>query len=232
MTIDWASINWHLLERIVTSLAGLSTVAVGIFAWVQIRNQRMESKERQRAAFASLYAEYLRLSSISEAWQEEDLVELSQSNALHPEDVLPPDWGTLIRLLGEVSSATAALGAMAYETVGEAARRIRLLNHLTNHFSPPAIAGPARTLEAQIKDGLHGAASVFEDAMRSAPSWLSTHEITVVHPKSALGLKVAAALSEASLRTLGDRHEPRLGPVGAWLGRRLARAARWLNPAA
>lgn len=231
MTIDWSLINWPLLERVLTSLAGLSTVAVGIFAWVQIRNQRQESKERQRAAFASLYAEYLRLSSISEAWQEEDLVQLSQSNALHPEDVLPPDWGTLIKLLGEVSSATAALGAMAYETVGEAARRIRLLNHLTEHFSMPVIESPVRALEAQIKDGLHGAASVFEDAMRSAPSWLSTHQITVVHPKSELGLKVAEALRGASLRTLGERHEPRLGRVGAWLGQRLAKAARWLNPA-
>jgi len=66
--------------------------------------------------------------------------------------VLPRDWGTLIRLLGEVGSATGALGAMAYQTVAEASKRARVLVHVvTNRHMT---GDPARELERQIKQGI------------------------------------------------------------------------------
>jgi hypothetical protein len=222
---------WGVAENVVELLAGLSTVAVAWFAWVQIRHMRGDSNERQRAAYASLYAEYLRLSALSDAWQDEDFLELSYSHALRPDDLLPPDWGTLIRLLGEVGSGTAALGGMAYEMITEGARRIRLINDLTERLQPNQAEADVRTLERQVKNGIKQAAETFEDAMRSAPSWLTTHPFTVVHPRSEIGRRVEAELMAAQKRTLGERHEARLGRVGRFMGRRLARVARWFDPA-
>jgi hypothetical protein len=206
----------------------LATGVLTFFAGVQIWQVRKESKDRQRAAFSSLYAEYLHLSSLSAEWADEDLVELALSDALRPEDMLPRDWGTLIRLLGEVGSATGALGAMAYQTVAEASKRTR---QLVNLVSDRHITGdPARRLESQIKGGIAEAASVFEDAMRSAPTWLRAHPVTFVDPHSELGLNVTGTMQSAQLRILGPVSEAHLGAFGRFLGNASAQFAVWLDP--
>ena len=217
------------LPQVVNWVTPLATGVLTFFAGVQIWQVRKESKDRQRAAFASLYAEYLHLSSLCAEWAEEDLIELALSDALRPEDMLPRDWGTLIRLLGEVGSATGALGAMAYQTVAEASKRARVLVHLVTHLHITGDA--ARVLERDIKKGIEEAANVFEDAMRSAPSWLTTHPITFVDPQSELGLNVTGTMRSTQMRIRGPLPEARLGSLGRWLGRVSARLALWFDPA-
>jgi len=217
------------LPLVVNWMTPVATGVVAFFGGVQIWQARKESKDRQRAAFASLYAEYLHLSSLSAEWADEDLIELARSHALQPEDMLPRDWGTLIRLLGEVGSATGALGAMAYQTVAQASKRARVLVHLVTSLQVTGDA--ARELESDIKKGIAEAASVFEDAMRSAPEWLTTHPITFVDPQSELGLNVTGTLRTAQIRIRGRRPDARLGSVGKWLGRVSAKSALWLDPA-
>ena len=207
----------------------LATGVLTFFAGVQIWQVRKESKDRQSAAFASLYAEYLHLSSLSAEWADEDLVELALSDALRPEDMLPRDWGTLIRLLGEVGSATGALGAMAYLTVAQASKRTRVLVHLVKNLHVTGEA--ARRLEAQIKAGVAEAARVFEDAMRSAPAWLTSHPITFVDPQSELSLTVTGTMKSTQLRVHPAQRPARLGAIGRWLGSVSARFAVWLDPA-
>jgi hypothetical protein len=207
----------------------LATGVLTFFAGVQIWQVRKESKDRQRAAFASLYAEYLHLSSLSAEWADEDLVELALSDALRPEDMLPRDWGTLIRLLGEVGSATGALGAMAYQTVAAASKRARVLVHLVADLHVTGEA--ARQLEGQIKEGIAEATAVFEDAMRSAPGWLTTHPITFAEPRSTLGLNVTGTMRSTQMRIRGPLQEARLGALGRWLGGVSMRLARWFDPA-
>ena len=207
----------------------LATTVLTFFAGVQIWQVRRQSKDRQEAAFASLYAEYLHLSSLSSDWEEEDLVELALSDALRPEDMLPRDWGTLIRLLGEVGSATGALGAMAYLTVAQASKRTRILVHLVKNLHITGDA--ARNLERQIKEGVAEAARVFEDAMRSAPAWLTSHPITFVDPQSELSLNVTGTMKSTALRVHRGRRESRLGAFGRWLARGSAKLAVWLDPA-
>jgi hypothetical protein len=210
-------------------VAPLARSVLAFFAGVQIWQVLKQSRDRQRAAFASLYAEFLHLSSLSAEWADEDLIELAQSDALRPEDMLPRDWGTLIRLLGEVGSATGALGAMAYQTVAQASKRTRVLVHLVRNLHVTGEA--ARRLESQIKEGIAEATSVFEDAMRSAPRWLTTHPVTFVEPHSTLGLNVTGTMRTAQLRIRGPVQEARLGPLGRWLGRVNAKLARWFDPA-
>jgi len=215
-----------------TMLTWMTPLATGVltfFAGVQIWQVRKESNDRQRAAFASLYAEFLHLSSLSAEWAEEDLVELAHGDALRPEDMLPRDWGTLIRLLGEVGSATGALGAMAYQTVAEASKRTRVLVHLVRNLHVTGDA--ARRLEAQIKEGIAEATRVFEDAMRSAPAWLTSHPITFVEPQSTLGINVTGTMRSTQMRIRGPMREARMGAFGKWLGGVSAELALWLDPA-
>jgi hypothetical protein len=216
------------LPLVFTWVTPLATGVLTFFAGVQIWQVRKETKDRQRAAFASLYAEYLHLSSLSAEWAGEDLIELAMSDALRPEDMLPRDWGTLIRLLGEVGSATGALGAMAYQTVAEASKRARVLVHMVMNLH--ATGDAARELESQIKRGIAEAAEVFEDAMRSAPAWLTTHPITFVDPQSELGLNVTGTLRSTQMRIRGPLPEARLGPLGRFLGKACAKLALWLDP--
>ncbi len=220
-----------LVTIILNSATAVATLVLAFFAAVQIWQVRKDSRERQRAAFASLYAEYFHLSALSDHWAGEDLLELARNDALQPEDMLPRDWGTMIRLLGEVGSATGALGGMAYDAVAVAATRARMLNHLVKSLPPPVVEKPARELEKQVKNGIKLAAEAFGDAMRSAPSWLTTHPLVVVDPQSELGRAVQRGMLAALPRIGGRRFEARLGPLGRWLGRLASNVALWWDPA-
>jgi hypothetical protein len=219
-----------LLTIILNSATAAATIVLAFFAAVQIWQARRESKERQRAAYASLYAEYFHLSSLSDSWADEDLVALARNDALRPEDMLPRDWGTLIRLLGEVGSETGALGGMAYDAVAETATRARTLIYLVKTFPSDTVEMKAREYEKQIKKGIQVAAETFEEAMHQAPSWLTTHPVTIRDPRSEIGRKVQQTMLDTQKRLGGRRSEPRLGPVGVWVGRGIARVALWFDP--
>lgn len=220
-----------LLTIILNSATAAATVVLAVFAAVQIWQVRRESRERHRAAFASLYTEFLRIQSLNDGWADEDLLALARNDGLQPDDMLPRDWGTTVRLLGEVGSATGALGAMAYQTVAEAATRARMLIYLVTRFPPEVVEKPAREFEQQIKDGVRVAAETFQDAMHQAPAWLVTHPITIVDPNSEIGVKVQKAMLEAQRRPSPRRRDARLGPLGRLVGRLASRFALWCDPA-
>ncbi|HEX9346585.1 MAG TPA: hypothetical protein VF919_03350 [Gemmatimonadales bacterium] len=228
--MDYSPQDLNLLATILNSAIAVATVVLTLFAGVQIWQVRKESRERQRAAYASLYAEYFHLSALSDSWANEDLLELARNDALRPEDMLPRDWGTMIRLLGEVGSATGALGGMAYDAVAEAATRVRMLNHLVRNYPPGTADNVGRALEKRIKKGIAVAASTFEDAMHQAPAWLVTHPITIVDPKSEIGLSIQRTMIEAQRVPLRRRNAI-LGPVGRFIGNVASRIAIWWDPA-
>lgn len=117
---------------------------------------------------------------------------------------------------------------MAYQTVAGASKRARLLVHVVTNRHQTGDA--ARELEREIKKGIADAASVFEDAMRSAPAWLTTHPIPFVEPHSEIGLNVTGTLRSTQMRIHGGRYKARWGRVGQLLGRVSARLALWLDP--
>ncbi len=200
-----------------------------VFAAVQVGLKIHEGRERQRAAYAALYAEYWRLNALWLDWQKADLVELADHRVLYPDRLVPRDWGTLIRLLGEISTGTAALGGFAYALLSDAITNAR---YLTNVVEGGEKGGGARALERECKDSLEQAVLCLNDAMKAAPSWLQKHEFTVVDPQSRIGRKLEKQLLEHAGRLIvRRRHEPRLGFVGKYVGRWLAAAGYWLNPA-
>ena len=151
-------------------------------------------------------------------------------DAFDPDDLLPRDWGTVLRLLGEVGAGTAVLGAMAYDMVTEARRRGHLLVQVANR--DPAAEKEARRFEQQFKNGIARATELMEDALRSAPHWLQTQLITIVDPTSEVGKKVQEQLRAGLERVRSRRQTPILGPVGRMLSRITAGITRWLDPTA
>lgn len=224
--------NWT--EAFLRWSTSLAAVTIAIFAAVQLYQGWRERRERKRAAYASLYAEYFQLWARSDSWQDEDLVAWARADALNPDELLPRDWGALLTLLGQVSTATAALGAIAFDCVAEAATRARMLVRLTNAGGGATrIAGnDARQLETQVKKGAREAATILEDALRCAPSWILKHKFTIVDPQSTVGKNIEQHLNELRKRLQPRRHEAVLGPVGRFLGAWLAKLASWLDPAA
>jgi hypothetical protein len=104
--------------------------------------------------------------------------------------------------------------------------RARMLAYQVQHFSSGVIETRARWLEKQVKYGISVAAETFEDAMRNAPSWLTTHPVTIVDARSGIGKKVQAAMLEAQRRTRGRHHETRFGFLGRWVERLASEPSR------
>jgi len=180
---------------------------------------------------ASLYAEYFHLWARTESWRRESLIQVARAGALDPDELFPRDWGTLIRLLGEVSTGTAAMGAYAYVQITSAAMRAKLLVKLAQTRSMTIGGYTSEKLEEQIKKEVSEAADLFEDGLRCAPSWVLEHRFSVVDPRSTMGLKVQEQLREMRRRIHPRRHEPIVGPVGKLCGQQLARLAVWFDPA-
>ena len=218
------------LPTVLNASAAIAAVAVSFFAGVQLWQQRQERRERRRAAFASLYGESLRLWGVGESLKTKDLVMLARADAFEADDFLPLDWGTVLRLTGEVSAGTAVLAAYAYEMVAEARRSSRLLIYLAHHS--PAAEEDAREFERQIKKTIKGASELMDDALRSAPHWLQAQPVTTVDLTSELGKMIEKRLRDGYERVRSRRQTPILGPVGRVLGRTAARLALWLDPTA
>jgi hypothetical protein len=207
-----------------------------VFAGVQVSMQLRDARDRRRTAYAALYAEYWRLTALEMDWSSENLVAAAQAGALYPDMLVPRDWGAMIRLLGEISSATGALGGFAYALVNNAVTSARhLLTLAANGQGMLGAAGVMAEMQKQEKDcklALQDAVATLEDALRAAPSWLGEHEVTLVDPRSKAGKVLEKHFQELKGRVGSRRHERRLGLVGKYLGRWLTGAGRWFDPAA
>lgn len=208
----------------------LLELALVIFAATQLYLHRARERERQRVAYTALYAEYWRIVALHLELKDEDLVTRARVGGFDPGLLRPQDWGTIIQLMGEVSSTTAAFGGYAYARLNYAVGKGYALVNVARDVAGDNPA--ARKLEGDCKRGLHEAVDLFEDAFKGAPTWLGRHEFSVVDATSPLGQRVQEMLLTERTKLRGSRHEPRLGFVGKHLGNWLARIARWFNPGA
>ncbi len=199
-------------------LTGLATLALAFFGAVQLWEGRQERRDRKRAAYGALWADYLRVASLASSLAEEDLVQWVWERAIVPEDLLPRDWGTVVRLLGEIGPGTAALGATAYQTLTESAIRLRMLisslERLRELVAAPPEAEVYRKLEAQVKNGLKVAAEVLDDAMRQPPRWLRQKKgIRIRDPHSEIGRELQRQLAgELGESEAGQMTDPAARP--------------------
>jgi hypothetical protein len=193
------------LKTILDSAAAIAAVAVAIFALVQLWIDWRERRDRRRVAFASLYADYLRVSALAESLAQEDLVACAWHRTRSPDDLTPTDWAIVVRSLAEIGIVTAALGAMAYQGLRETALRYRMLVNglepLRATVSEPPEQEAFRRLESQVKKGLASAAATLDDAIRQPPRWvrdLSAFDIR--DPQSKVGNELKKRLGGAKRR--------------------------------
>jgi hypothetical protein len=170
-----------LWDLIFAGIQALMAVATGFLAWVQLRHQRRETQDRQRAAYASLYAESYRLSAWAQIWDKADLVAWVRSGLLRAEDIVPRDWGVVVQLLGQVGSGPAVVGSQAYQQLDAVLFRWRTLKNAIEAGAPDAVL---RQEEEKLRTSMHEAALCFRDAMNSAPLYLLHHTFDIRDPES------------------------------------------------
>lgn len=105
--MDW-------LNALSTAVTAIATVAICIFAGVQIFQAVRERNDRRRAALASLRTEYIRISHVAERWAEFDLLGFAIADTLESDELDPPDWGLVTTLLGQAGDTAGVIAGVSY----------------------------------------------------------------------------------------------------------------------
>lgn len=186
--------DWILAVAIATLVCATATT---VLAWTQWRlagrAERARRDELARAeqravdaAYASVHAEWFRTWAVATQWREGDLVEWAMAGQLDPDDIVPPDWGSLAGQLGRLRYMAAYLGSFGVALSYEAARVARTLQRDAREYAahrpgaePDRTAYESRllphlrTLEARAKELAMEAADLLEDALAHAPADVS-----------------------------------------------------------
>ena len=171
-------------------LTALSTVALTVFAAVQLYQIRVEHRNRARAAFGGAWVEFWRIWTTSANWQRDDLVSQAEQGLLRHDAILPLDWGAMAPLVAQLGMQPARLAGMAYAHAQNAASQAIALQLHAEEWEElyPQFLGmgqrpedldqyqpyitTARQLESAVRQYARRAADDFEDALASAPAWL------------------------------------------------------------
>jgi hypothetical protein len=144
-----------------------------------------ENSERdQDRAFQTVWAEHFRLDGLAVSWERQALVLLSALGVLHPADLLPKDWTTIVEALGLLGRESGFLGGIALTLAHDTEREVATLNAVVNGFtrkyseqSPGEIAQLVRhhrreevaELEARIRRMVRDLSNMLWDAARQSP---------------------------------------------------------------
>ncbi len=174
---------------------GLKVVAefgLLVFAGTQVWLQGRDRRDRQRTALAVVFADRSRLQTRLLDWEREDLVAAARAGKFFYDGIAPPDWGVVVRSLGELGPEAAALGSVAYALLNQAIRSARLLAE-TNGQGVPGASGT--DLEKNCKEVLGEVLKTLDDALGSVPAGISQTQFTLTKPVSMAGQHIAEALA-------------------------------------
>src|SRR4051794_8730640 len=115
----------RLLEPMNVLTFGLLVFA-GAQVWVTYRGEVYRRKERAAdeasrtrseeheldLPYQALWAEHFRLDALTDHLESADLVQMSLSGVLRPEDLIPRDWSTQTRMLGRLGVEAGYLGGV------------------------------------------------------------------------------------------------------------------------
>ncbi len=216
-------IEWLRKVGILEFVNALMTVSISVFAVVQLVIDRRERRTRKMAAISAFWVEYWRIWTVSQRWKQEDLDQLDRSDLFIPEEILPPDWGAILPLLGELGPMAARLGGLAYSFAAQAADHGRALQRLRKtellmleHGADDEMmkrfnAKRFETIE-HVRSKARLAADTLEDALACVPKWAKVMKFDAELLKSDPGKKLAAQVLEQNRRRpLWHRIKLRLG---------------------
>lgn len=217
----------------------LTTVVLAVFAFVQLVTIAVDRRDRIRTAYASARIEFWRLWSVSETWRQLDLEEAAEIGFFEPRRILPPDWGGVLSVCGQLGTLPARLIGIAYGYASLAAERAVVLVRLveersrqvdsaTSDIEKAAIkvkfAPPISEQLSKARKFAHQAAETFEDSFGSMPRWLKRERVDL----SGLSSEFAVQVRERASKRLVQN--PPLGVIGRVVGRCLRACASWLDP--
>ncbi|MBL8999201.1 MAG: hypothetical protein JNL44_18165, partial [Gemmatimonadetes bacterium] len=81
-------IAWLDDRKVLDAINALMTVALVLFAGVQLWRTEIERRERVRAAVGGFWIEYFRLWRVSKSWTDLDLTSLAYVDLFDPEEIL------------------------------------------------------------------------------------------------------------------------------------------------
>ena len=167
---------------------------------------------------------------VSVAWADPHLDRLIYAGVFDPQEVLPPDWGATIPLLGAMGSVPARLGGLAYAYAAESSAQAKLAVRYAAALADHDKDSGGTPAENRRRDELYGAfekvlmdaklkaklaADTLEDALANAPAWATRMQIDISRmssgPGRALAERIQARAKAAPLwRRIGGRLFPRL----------------------
>jgi hypothetical protein len=80
---------------------------------VQIWRSEVERPESERASVGAYWIEYFRAWRVSTAWADPKADSLVHAGLFDPDEILPPDRGAILPLLGAMGPVSARLGGLA-----------------------------------------------------------------------------------------------------------------------
>jgi hypothetical protein len=199
-------IEW--LNAVGTIVTAVATVAICVFAYVQIRQASQERRDKRRAALSSLRIEQYRLRHIAERWAQYDLVGMALQGTLDPRELTPPDWGMVAGLLGLAGDTAGVLASVSYGRLSDARyyanQLIALAGHLNrdvNEFGTPLsgssqIGAQMKSIESEIRTCLQECADGLSDALAAADPEGWRAELPS-HLHSAVARKLRDAIDES-----------------------------------
>lgn len=179
----------HFLRLCLEVVGGLGTAAVAVFAWQAYRLSVRQDRKELESAYGAVWVEYWRVVTIADRWAREDLIVLAKEGFLRPAQILPSDPTHLAVLLGRLGRQAARFGGTAMASAEDVEDHVQLLLRFVAD-DPAAAAGPederrraaislyevnTRKEQETIRHLAQETASLFEDALKSAPDWLQ-HE--------------------------------------------------------
>jgi hypothetical protein len=141
----------NIVVGVVTASA---TIVLALYAKQQLDEAARDRESRRQAAIDTLFAEASRILRLSARWSQLDLVELAHKNQLAIDDLLPPDWGLIMTLLGQVGAETALLGGVAYGKLNDAVLHARDLQQAVDRRNGFLAEEIARGRDSSIVESL------------------------------------------------------------------------------
>jgi hypothetical protein len=209
-----------------------TTVVLAAFAFVELWASRSQRRENLKAAHGAVWVEYWRVWTVSENWRREDLENLVRLGIFDPEEILTPDYGALLPLLGALGQLPARLGGAAFAIAANGATQGRLLRRLVEErdaqWSEGAgtkaeeiqkkFAKPIADAQRAARKNAREAATILEDALEAVPGWLKVMQIDLSVAKSNFGKR-----THEQLQPIRDSNRLML-----WIKRQLSGPAKRL----
>lgn len=117
----------------------------------EAENQRQRDRQAD-LDFQTVWAEHFRLESLAKSWANEDLVLLAALGVLRGEHLLPRDWPTVARAIGQLSVESGYLGSVALTLAHDLERQAALLSNLVGLCARQHPTRSAEQVAEQVRD--------------------------------------------------------------------------------